>query len=399
MGQHLGKSSIQLEEPVYIIGSASVVGTKEGEGPLGLLFDMVGEDDMFGATSWEEAESSLQKDAVYLALEKTGIKAEDVDFMFAGDLLGQSIATSFGIASYQIPHFGLYGACSTCGESLALGTMAIAGGFAERTVCVTSSHFASAEKEFRFPLDYGNQRPLSAHWTVTGSGAFVLSKNIACNHNAKYNNRCNDNSANHNTCDVNGKINNKCNNKGLTNVSQQVSRVVSNKVSDGARARICGITVGKITDFGLKDSMNMGACMAPAAASTLEQHFIDFGRRPEDYDKIITGDLGKVGQRVLIDLMNERGYDISTRHMDCGIEIYDEQTQDTHAGGSGCGCSAVTLSAYILKQLEEGNWKRVLFMPTGALLSKTSFNEGKSVPGICHALILESCAEYNNACI
>ncbi len=368
MSQHLGKSSIRLEQPVYIVGSASVVGTKEGEGPLGLLFDMVGEDDMFGAASWEEAESSLQKDAVYLALEKTGIKAEDVDFMFAGDLLGQSIATSFGIASYQIPHFGLYGACSTCGESLALGTMAIAGGFAERTVCVTSSHFASAEKEFRFPLDYGSQRPLSAHWTVTGSGAFILSKNITCN------------------------------NKAVTNVSQQVSNTVSNKVSGGARARICGITVGKITDFGLKDSMNMGACMAPAAASTLEQHFIDFGSHPDDYDKIITGDLGKVGQRVLIDLMNERGYDISTRHMDCGIEIYDEQTQDTHAGGSGCGCSAVTLSAYILKQLEEGNWKRVLFMPTGALLSKTSFNEGKSVPGICHALIIESCLDDDNTC-
>jgi len=172
-----------------------------------------------------------------------------------------------------------------------------------------------------------------------------------------------------------------------------VSQGVSNRVSVGVRARICGITVGKITDFGLKDSMNMGACMAPAAASTLEQHFVDFNSQPEDYDKIITGDLGSVGQRAFIDLMKERGYDISTRHMDCGIEIYDEQSQDTHAGGSGCGCCAVTLSAYILKQLEEGNWKRVLFMPTGALLSKTSFNEGKSVPGICHALILESCLE------
>lgn len=391
MDQHLGKSSIRLENPVYIAGSASVVGTKEGEGPLGLLFDMVGEDDMFGAASWEEAESSLQKDAVYLALEKTGIKAEDIDFMFAGDLLGQSIATSFGIASYQIPHFGLYGACSTCGESLALGTMAIAGGFAKKTLCVTSSHFASAEKEFRFPLDYGNQRPLSAHWTVTGSGAFILSSDNMCNNNGKNDNECNNNSSNDNASDINGLNDNTCNNNDSTNASQQVSKDVSNKVSGGARARICGITVGKITDFGLKDSMNMGACMAPAAASTLEQHFIDFGSQPEDYDKIITGDLGKVGQRVFIDLMKERGYDISAQHMDCGIEIYDEQSQDTHAGGSGCGCSAVTLSAYILKQLEEGNWKRVLFMPTGALLSKTSFNEGKSVPGICHALIIESC--------
>ncbi len=373
MDQHIGKSSIRLENPVYITGSASVVGTKEGEGPLGLLFDMVGEDDLFGGTSWEEAESALQKNAVYLALKKANVSAEEVDFMFAGDLLGQSIATSFGIASYQIPHFGLYGACSTCGESLALGAMAIAGGFAERTVCVTSSHFASAEKEFRFPLDYGNQRPLSASWTVTGSGAFVLSKNNGCNNNDR-----NDKERNEN---------------GLTTMSQDVSQRMSNNVSGGARARICGISVGKITDFGLKDSMNMGACMAPAAASTLEQHFLDFNSQPEDYDKIITGDLGSVGQKVLIDLMRERGFDIADRHMDCGIEIYDEQTQDTHAGGSGCGCCAVTLSAYILKQLEEGNWKRVLFMPTGALLSKTSFNEGKSVPGICHALILESCIE------
>ncbi len=178
MGQHLGKSSIRLEKPVYIIGSASVVGKKEGEGPLGLLFDMVGEDDLFGCETWEEAESSLQKDAVYLALGKAGVKAENVDFMYAGDLLGQSIATSFGIASYQIPLFGVYGACSTCGESLALASLAIAGGFADKALCVTSSHFASAEKEFRFPLDYGNQRPLSATWTVTGSGAFVLSSVI-----------------------------------------------------------------------------------------------------------------------------------------------------------------------------------------------------------------------------
>lgn len=361
MGQHLGKSSIRLEKPVYITGSASVVGKKEGEGPLGLLFDMVGEDDLFGCETWEEAESNLQKDAVYLAMEKAGVKPMDVDFMFAGDLLGQSIATSFGISCYQIPLFGVYGACSTCGESMALGALAIAGNFADKVVCVTSSHFASAEKEFRFPLEYGNQRPLSASWTVTGSGAFVLG------------------------AEPDGKDNRRC--CGSTEMSAEKTT----PVSQGARARISGITVGKITDYGLKDSMNMGACMAPASASTLEQHFIDFDSQPEDYDKIITGDLGSVGQRVLIDLMRERGYDISSRHMDCGMEIFDAQSQDTHAGGSGCGCSAVTLSAYILKQLEEGNWRRVLFMPTGALLSKTSYNEGKSVPGIAHALVLESC--------
>lgn len=353
--QILGKASVRLERPVFILNSASIVGTKEGQGPLGELFDMVGEDDMFGCNTWEEAESNLQKDAVYLALGKAGMKPEDMSFIFAGDLLGQSIATSFGIASYQIPLLGVYGACSTCGESLALGAMSIAGGFADRVVCVTSSHFASAEKEFRFPLEYGNQRPLSATWTVTGSGAFVL---------------CGKDTAEECCCKKEGK--------------------------ESPRARIMGVTVGKIVDYGLKDSMNMGACMAPAAASTLEQHFMDWNRQPEDYDKIITGDLGSVGQTVLLDLLREKGYDISDRHMDCGIEIFDAQEQDTHAGGSGCGCSAVTLSAYILKQLEEGHWKRVLFMPTGALLSKTSFNEGKSVPGIAHALVLENISLTGN---
>ena len=341
MNQKLGRASVRLERPVYILNSASVVGTKEGQGPLGLLFDKVGRDDMFGCKTWEEAESALQKEAVGLALEKAGLRPEDISYIFAGDLLGQSMATSFGISSYQIPLLGVYGACSTCGESLALGAMSIAGGFADKVACVTSSHFASAEKEFRFPLDYGSQRPLSATWTVTGSGAFVL-----------------------------------------TDEPEGGGRK--------ARARISAMTVGKVVDYGLKDSMNMGACMAPAAASTLEQHFTDFAGQPEEYDKIITGDLGKVGQRVLIDLLRKQGYDISEQHMDCGLEIYDAASQDTHAGGSGCGCSAVTLSAYILKQLEEGNWKKVLFIPTGALLSKTSFNEGMSVPGIAHALVIET---------
>ena len=224
-----------------------------------------------------------------------------------------------------------------------LGAMSISGGFTDTVVSVTSSHFCSAEKEFRFPLDYGNQRALSSTWTVTGSGAFVLSAE-------------------------------------------------ANRNTKKAKAQICGATVGKVVDFGIKDSMNMGPCMAPAAAATIAQHFVDFSSQPSDYDKIITGDLGTIGQKVLLDLLKERGYDISSQHMDCGIEIYDANRQDTHSGGSGCGCSAVTLSAYILKKLEQGTWKRVLFLPTGALLSKTSFNEGKSVPGIAHGLILEALA-------
>ena len=258
--------------------------------------------------------------------------------VFAGDLLAQTIASSFGIAGLEIPFYGLYGACSTCGLSLTLASLAVSGSFADFAACVTSSHFASAEKEFRFPLGYGNQRPLSASWTVTGSGAFIL----------------------------------------------------ANAPSGHDRAMITGLTPGKIVDYGLRDSMNMGACMAPAAADTIRQHFEDFGTAPNDYDKIVTGDLGKVGQRVLLDILQTSGIDLGERHMDCGIEIYDCKKQDTHAGGSGCGCSASVLSAFLLKQLSEKKWKRILFVPTGALLSKTSYNEGQSVPGIAHALLLEA---------
>lgn len=338
MEQQSHKGSITLSRPVYIRSSASIVGKKEGEGPFGSLFDMVGEDDLFGCDTWEEAESNLQKDALYMALGKAQLLPDDVDILFAGDLLGQSIASSFGVSIYHIPHIGLYGACSTCGEALSLAAMAISAGYGKYAACVTSSHFASAEKEFRYPLEYGNQRPLSATWTVTGSGAFVL-----CGEAHKEN-----------------------------------------------RAKITALTIGKIVDFGLKDSLNMGACMAPAAADTIERHLKFFQENPEDYDKIITGDLGTVGQQALIDLLRERDIDISDVHMDCGIEVFDAQTQDTHAGGSGCGCSAVTLSAHILKQIEEKNWRRVLFLPTGALLSKTSFNEGQTVPGIAHGVVIEA---------
>ena len=333
-----GEHSIKVPVPVYIRSSASVVGTKEGEGPFGNSFDVVGTDDKFGCDTWEQAESTLQKEALQLAIGKSGMKSGEIRYLFAGDLLGQSIASSFGVASFQIPLVGMYGACSTCGLTLSMATVMIAGGMAEHAACVTSSHFASAEKEFRFPLGYGNQRPLSATWTVTGSGAFILSST-----------------------------------RGRHD-----------------RAMVSGLTIGRIVDYGLKDSMNMGACMAPAACDTIYRNLMDFGRVPSDYDKIITGDLGSVGQKVLWDLMREKGMDISKVHMDCGMEIYD-QSQDTHAGGSGCGCSAVVLSAYVLKQLEEGKWKRVLFVPTGALLSKTSFNEGQSIPGIAHGVELVSC--------
>lgn len=335
--QFVGAQSVRFSQPVYIKESASIVGEKEGEGPLGMLFDQVSKDPMFGGETWEEAESRLQKKTVDLVLKKAGCQKEDVRYLFAGDLLGQSMASIFGLVDFARPLLGLFGACSTSGLALGLGSMCIAGGFAKQVLCVTSSHFCSVEKEFRYPLGYGNQRPLSASWTVTGCGAFLLSDEYS-----------------------------------ITN-----------------RAMITGVTFGKMIDYGLKDSMNMGCCMAPAAADTVKCHLQDFGRTPEDYDKIITGDLGKVGQKVLIDLLSQEGIDISENHTDCGIEIFDGETQDTHAGGSGCGCAASTLSAYILRQMEKGEWKRVLFVPTGALMSKTSYNEGNTVPGIAHAVVIE----------
>lgn len=336
MTQMMGQQSIQFDKAVHIISAASVVGKKEGEGPLGNQFDLVCEDPMFGEKNWETAESTIQKEAAQTALGKAKLLPTQIRYLFAGDLLGQLIATSFGVQDMNIPLFGIYGACSTCGESLTLGAMTINAGYADRVMALTSSHFASAEKEFRFPLEYGNQRPLAATWTVTGSGAFVLAEN-------------------------------------------------------GGHARISGVTPGKVVDFGVKDSLNMGACMAPAACDTIYQNFMDFNRQPEDYDKIITGDLGYVGQTILVDLLKEKGFDISKVHMDCGIEIYDRETQDTHSGGSGCGCSAVTLAAMILPKLEKGSWKRILFVPTGALLSPVSAHEGETVPGIAHGVVIEHC--------
>ncbi len=330
-----GKASIQFEQPVRIISRASVGSKKEKEGPLGQLIDYIDEDPKFGKNTWEEAESQMQFLAAQKAIEKAGISQNKIRYIFAGDLLGQNIATSFGIMNLNIPLFGLYGACSTMGESLSLGAMTMNAGYADYVICMTSSHFASAEKEFRYPLEYGNQRPFSATWTVTGSGAVVLGK-------------------------------------------------------EGGMVEVKGITTGQVIDYGIKDSMNMGAAMAPAAADTIYHNFTDFNISPDYYDKIITGDLGYIGQTALIDLLKKKGYDISKVHTDCGIEIYDGETQDTHAGGSGCGCSAVTLCSYILKQMEERKWKRVLFVPTGALLSTVSFNEGQSIPGIAHAVMLEA---------
>ena len=337
-----GKQSLLFHNPPCILATASVTGKKESEGPLGTLFDVIEEDPMLGKQNWEDAESELIKKAALKVLQKAALKSSDIRYLIGGDLLGQLIATSFGVGELEIPMLGIYGACSTMGEALSISAILIDGGFADRVMAITSSHFAGAEKQFRFPLDYGNQRPYSASWTVTGSGAVILAD------------------------------------ESLLKPSGTEARLV-----------IKGVTIGKIIDFGIKDSMNMGAAMAPAAFETIKQNFEDFGIEPAYYDKIITGDLGYVGKDILIELLKDKNYDITGNHMDCGIEIFDGNNQDTHAGGSGCGCSAITFASYVCRQLIEGRWKRVLFVPTGALLSQVSFNEGNTVPGIAHAVIVE----------
>ena len=327
----VGKASLRFEHPAFVASWASVAGKKEGQGPLADGIDVTETDEMFGMENWEQAESAMQKQAADLALEKGNIHRREVRYLFAGDLLGQLIATSFGTVDLEIPLFGLYGACSTMGEALSLGAMCV---YADRVLALVSSHYATAEKQFRFPLGYGNQRAQSATWTVTGCGAVVLGKNKT-------------------------------------------------------RVAVTGITTGKLVDMGSKDSMNMGAAMAPAAWNTICQNFEDFGVGASYYDRIITGDLGAVGQKALLDFMKSSGHDITGKHMDCGLEIYDRGEQDVHSGGSGCGCSAVTLCAHILPKLMRGEWNRVLFVPTGALLSTVSYNEGQSIPGIAHAVMLE----------
>ena len=342
VGKQTGKASISFTDPVYIQSTASVVGPKEGDGPLKEYFDMICEDSMFGEKTWESAESTMQKEAATLAIGKAGLTPHDIRMVFAGDLLAQTIASSFGIAEMGIPFYGLYGACSTMGESLSLGAIAVSAGYGAHILCATSSHFATAEKEFRFPLGYGSQRPLSATWTVTGSGACVIGAKVP---------------------------------------SASSFPGASPLVHANGCAAITGITTGKVIDFGFRDSLNMG--------DTIFRNLEDFSRSPEDYDAIITGDLGMIGQHILLDLLAEKGTDISSVHQDCGLLIYDNQVQDTHSGGSGCGCAASVLTAWLLPRIASGELKRVLFVPTGAMLSKVSFNEGAPVSGIAHGIILE----------
>ncbi|MDP4179608.1 MAG: stage V sporulation protein AD [Bacillota bacterium] len=333
--KHIGKQTVKIQNPLSIISTASIVGPKEGEGPLSLYYDVVIEDEMWGEKSWEKAESKLMRETVSKIINKSGKTIEDINYILAGDLLNQCIATNFAVRESGISLYGLYGACSTMSESIGLGAMIIDGGFADNAVCVTSSHFCSAEKQFRYPLELGSQRPPTAQWTVTGSGGVMLS-------------------------------------------------------NQGIGPYITYVTTGKIVDFGIKDSNNMGAAMAPAAADTIVTHFKDTGLSPEDYDLIITGDLGSFGRDLCEEIVNKQGYDIKDKYTDCGVLVYNKEKQDTHSGGSGCGCSAVTLAGFIYQEMKKGKFNNVLFVGTGALLSSTSAQQGESIPGIAHGLTLQN---------
>ena len=336
-----GRASIVFETPPVITAAASTVGKKEGDGPLGTCFDRVELDPMLGKKTWEEAESELQSRTAGLVIEKSGLSREEIRYSFAGDLLAQLIATSFGNVNLEIPMFGLYGACSTMGEGLGLGAMCVEGGFADHVLVSASSHFASAEKQFRFPLEYGNQRPYSATWTVTGCGAVILSSG-------------------------------------------------SYRGEEPPLAKITAVTTGKIVDMDFHDSMNMGAAMAPAAYDTLCALFRDTRTKPEDYDLIVTGDLGRLGHQIVSDFFARDGLPLGERYTDCGLLLYDIESQDMHCGGSGCGCSASVLCGYLLRGMREGKWNRIIFAPTGALLSPTTTFQGESIPGICHAVVFSN---------
>ncbi|SHI38594.1 stage V sporulation protein AD [Clostridium cavendishii DSM 21758] len=330
----IGKQTIKLENPPKIIATTSIVGAKEGEGPLKNYFDIILKDQGNGEKSFEQEETQMMYEAIKETIKKANLKESDIDYLFAGDLLNQLGSSSFAAREVNVPFFGLFGACSTMAESLSLAAIMMDGGFANHVIASTSSHFCAAERQFRFPLEYGSQRAETAQWTVTGSGAMLLAH-------------------------------------------------------EGDFPYITHITTGIVKDYDMTDPNNMGAAMAPAAVDTIYNHFKDTGRSPKDYDIIATGDLGKVGKKLTEELLLEYGYDIKGIYQDCGDLIFDSEKQNTNSGGSGCGCSAVVASGYLYKELKKRNFKRVLLISTGALMSPTTSLQGESIPGIAHAVAIE----------
>ena len=324
--------TLVLKNAPAVSAFASVVGQKEADGPLGRRFDAVEPDARAGQDSWEKAESAMLRRAIDMAAERAGGAPGCV---LAGDLLNQCAGSAYAVRGLAAPFFGLYGACSTMAESLGLAALLVDGGYFESAAAATGSHFCSAERQFRYPLEYGGVRTPTAQWTVTGAGCVVLSR-------------------------------------------------------EGAGPYVTRFTPGRIVDAGIKDMANMGAAMAPAAYDTLKRHFEQTGRAPGYYDVVLTGDLGRLGQEILRDLFAADGVDLGPNYMDCGVLIYDIERQDTHCGGSGCGCSASVLTGHFLRGMRDGLWRRVLFAATGALMSPTTAQQGESIPAICHAVAIES---------
>ncbi len=330
--KRIGKQTLEFSTPPSILGRGAIGGKKEAQGPLGADFDQTFQDTTLETESWEKAEAQLQKEAVALALDHAGLAAGEVDFILAGDLLNQCISSTFGLLEYQMPFLGQYGACSTMAQTLLLASILVDSGAAARAAAVTSSHFCSAERQFRTPLEYGAQRTPTAQWTATAAGCAILGQ--------------------------------------------------------GGRVQVRRGLAGKIVDLGVKDPANMGAAMAPAAADSIYQFLQDTGTAPGDYDGIFTGDLGAVGSELLLQSLLDNGVDLGPVHQDCGLLLYDRDRQDVHAGGSGCGCSASVLCGHLLKRMERGQLRSILFCATGALMSPTSSQQGESIPGICHVLHL-----------
>ncbi len=333
MPERCGKYTLTLSNCPTVLGYAAVGGKKEGQGPLGAAFDAIFEDARLGQDTWEQAESALQKKALTRALEKTGLAKNQLQYLFAGDLLNQNVASTFGLRDMEVPLLGQFGACSTMGQTMAMAAIFVDSGAADLCGAVTSSHFCTAERQFRFPLEYGGQRTPTNQWTATASGAVVVGRG----------------------------------NRGVC---------------------VREVCVGRVVDLGVTDMNNMGGAMAPAAADTLARYFEDMGTKPDDYDLIATGDLGLVGSRLCRELMEEKGHPLGENYTDCGLLLFDRDTQDVHAGGSGCGCSASVLCAYLLPKMEKGELHSVLFAPTGALMSPTTSQQGESIPGICHVVHL-----------
>lgn len=333
--KRIGQRTVQLGSGPAILSCSSIGGKFEKQGPLAACFDKLNEDSFFGEKTWEKAESRMQQTAVQTALDKAKLHAGDLDYIFAGDLLNQCIGTSFGLRDFNIPFFGLYGACSTMGESLALAAMAIDGGFAEKSAAVTSSHFCTAERQYRMPVPYGNQRTPTAQWTATAAGCCILGR-------------------------------------------------------EGDGPYVTHVTCGKIVDKGVTDVNNMGAAMAPAAYDSISAFLRDTKTKPTDFDLILTGDLGELGHSIVQGFFERDGVDMNKNYLDCGMLLYDRKKQDMHAGASGCGCSAAVLCGYLLPGLRAGKWRRILFAPTGALLSPTSSFQGESIPGVCHVVCISA---------